>query len=260
MTSIFNDNELSSLVKRKEEARREDVIQDNKRKESIVQAFEDIKNDYNTHDLLLNEFKEAEGLVLMLKSGTYLGEYKPGDVQPPYLSIKQFDPKLMIYVNRGRANKIFLGDWENFRFEDNRVRSIVYLMTPDKNQKKIYSSTGASSLLDSEVFAQAYIHANFDTELSLEKEDKLPDDRDWKQRPRYNNRNRFEAKFNGDDLINLYKSAVKSAIRYGNQAMDLFSHQTYHNTHNFRLLNRDLFHKSGFITKIEDFRSKEFHL
>ncbi len=252
---IFQQKELEALTKVVNKPKGlEDKI-NTARRQNMENAFARIKSDHQTHDFILDLFDEAEGFVLYMGSGVYLGQ-RTSAQEPPFLSSEINTPehsRLFLFATRDRNNRLFLG------YMNDCIPSIIDEYIPDMNYQKILRQIGADKLIDPEKFAIAWLVLRAEVELSIVQGTNPPQNRTWEQKYHtYNNRrNYYKAPIEGDDVIEFYKGAVIRAIELGNK---LETSRDYCVNDLIRLFNRDLFPTRKIPTKLHEIKRQEMHI
>ena len=244
----------------------EETIITNERALGLRAAFETIKNDTKTHQMLRNYCGEAEGFVLNFQYGTYVD---PNYVEgcgapcPPYLSIDcnltwPADRDIML-VFKPKECYLAIGEMREYNTREGRYgkESIVKVNVPNDNDRKLMTEAGAALLHNPEHFALYLIYTKATTALSLSQHQKQKLDAtsdsnrvwNWDQRPPYAGRYDYKSRTIGDDLLLVYKKAIRDAVRW----QDTLNHaQAWENCSlgNIRFFNKNYYPTRRIATKL----------
>lgn len=273
MEAIFKSQERNALVRANRNLSSVENEVENRRRQNMREAFERIKGDYETHDALLNMFKESEGFVMRFHYGAYVGDFEEDQFgvarnrsgeEPPYVGFEVNTPqysKLLLIAQRNRDNHVVLGDWNNVRVRGEGEQSLVNIYVPDTNYQKALQKFGAERFIEPENFALAWLTSKAEVHAENGDIQDVQPNREWDMRRGLRSTNvAYRSKLEGSDLIELYKEGVKQSVK---EASDLETRATNLNArerHGFRLFNRNCFPSYDHITRVYDIKLKKMHI
>ena len=291
MSNIFDDNELNEFKKRRGSHRQipnaEIFLANDERVQGIEDSLKRIKEDYETQDMLFDKFKEKKGFVLDLR---YSGYYKD-DSRSTYgiVNIPPVNGHLFLIATKERDNNFFVGkslsDTHCYRSEDS-IAEVINVFT-SKNKDSLDQKLELDyNLSDHEGLAYRVLTESAHFERCVNDQKEFDKNRAWFHSPVYNKELKWESltpteiffeprdtvvprykaasPLYGDDLIEVYKGAVRKAVRDHNKFESAGKAYTSQGvlgfSLNMRLFSVDRYPIKGYVTKIFGFLEEQIDL